>query len=185
MTAGNYVDADYHKSKPGFFSNGGVYFDNKVEVQIFDTASLLAAMTAGQVIIGGNTANVSGTVVGGKVDMTGGTKPWLQEDVASLITGVPYNETDATLLTDLQNAPQGGGSITMRIQRLRTDDNEPSNNTYSVLVKLGDGDWIDYGTIEGGTGGGKTRPKSDTILFQQHWGSGVIYSNIRVKEIVE
>ncbi|QDT35833.1 cadherin repeat domain-containing protein [Stratiformator vulcanicus] len=182
ITTGHYVEADNADSKPGFFANGGVYFDNKAELQIYDTAALLAAINGTPVVIGGNQVTLNGGLNGSVTNLSGGSKPWRQESVNTLISGVPYaSDSSLNSMTDLETAPQGGGQIAIQFRRIEADG---VDSIYEIRTLVGDGDWGEWTRIDGGTSGSsKRRVPNGKIHFQQHWGSGVIYSNINIKEI--
>jgi hypothetical protein len=183
----NYVDASNGQIKPGFFANSGVYIDNKCEIQIYDTDSLLDAMDNGRnVIIDGDQVSVTGEMCdeSGDYDPYGnyvhlvtsasGTKP--VEAVNSLITGIAYGQGnyDDYGYDDpnewLNAAPMGSGSLTIDVER-RTD------GKYDITI----GDYS-Y-TALAGTGSGVGRTADDKIHLQAHWGSGVIFTAVTVTTV--
>jgi len=113
------------------------------------------------------------------VQMSGGQKNWNSEPVNALITGVPY-ATGSSTAAGLLAAPMGDGSIRMQFERVVADG---VDTTYRLRTKIGDNDWSDWFEVTGGTGSGKNREPDGLIYFQQHWGSGVRYSNIHINEL--
>ncbi|NMC35039.1 MAG: hypothetical protein GYA36_21670 [Veillonellaceae bacterium] len=191
ITTGQYVDTTNAKYKEGFFANSGIKIENRAEIQIFDTASLLQAMSAGhQAIIEGTSVTISAdsandveTTQQVLLAHTGSTSgDWLPEYVNALITGIPYRGVievkDAdnpdrpfdTFLGWLNGAPQGSQVVTIDV--FREADEE---FTFTVTI---DGHTRIYRNIPGT---GTTDP--GMLYIQSHWGSGVKFTSAKAKKL--
>lgn len=123
----SFADTNHEYVKPGFFANSGIKIEGKAEVQIYDTDSLVTALTQGKdVWIDGNKVTVTAddtppnppvdhtqTYVNGVHEETGdvyledtGNHVWKQEKVNALITGIPYGVGDHTTFDKLVSPEQ-------------------------------------------------------------------------------
>jgi len=187
ITVGQFVDTTYSKYKEGFFHNSGVKIENRAEIQIYDTASLLDAIDNGhQGLLEGNNVTISDDP-NNDIELTkqvllqhtgSASGDWMAENVNALISGIPYQGVDevedpqiyGTYMAWLQSAPTGGQ--TMIIDAFRESDGE-----YTLVVTI-DGHTRTYGNIPGS---GST--DSGMLYLQSHWGSGVTFTSAKVKKL--
>jgi len=185
ITTGQYVDTNYAKCKEGFFHNGGVKIENRSEIQIYDTASLLAAINNGhQGIINGNSVTISADPANdinqtAKVLLqhTGSAAgDWLAENVNALITGIPYELEPAPQnpMAALNNAPTGAHTMTIDVYR------QSGNKKYNFTVKIDNGAPTTYSDIIRGK---DSETKPNLLYLQSHWGSGIKITSAKVKKL--
>jgi hypothetical protein len=188
ISVGQFVDTNLpDRWQASFHHNSGVIFENRSEIQIFDTASLLTAIDGTDITLDGEVVSVEGdpTVINAaqnssiQVQLTrvngGGSDSQTRDadEIHSLITGIPYGyqnldyETDETNMERLDRAPKG--SHTMKIYVRKHEGSyefkvsipgHSDNVQYSVPI-LGDAD-------------------PNALYLQSHWGSGVKFKTAKV-----
>jgi len=203
----NFVDTTHDYLKPGFFCNSGLKIDGKTEVQIFDSASLFAAvddpLTSGdpgvQVLsddvppapnnrIWARYAENGHDVHLAKSE--GGSRPagWAAENFSALINGAAYgvprakDENNVTLIMDEKEefeAASVAGSMTIHV--LRHDVDRGNNSALYDLEVIVGARTYKYADLPGTGNSGPGAAVSDTIVLQSHWGSGVKFTAFRIE----
>ena len=184
IAVGDFVDTNLAgRYQASFFHNSGIKIENRSEIQIFDTASLLDAIDGSQETIDGVTASVIGDAsdinARGVVQLDHGGTAWTTTEadkVESLISGTPYavdtRMDGETYMERLQRAPQGGQTMTIDV--FRENDGE---YTFTITIN---GSTKTYNNIVRG------KPEdviSNKLMMQSHWGSGVKFTSAKVKKL--
>jgi len=190
-TLSMYTDSTHtDRAQPDFFNNSGVKFEQRAEVQIFNTAALRAVLNdddpdlpdGTQVIIDGHThqpwghvdedpaSPENGHVVmrSQRVDGEGGVLPWRTIPVNQLITGL-YKAGPSTEAA-LNSAPT---ATYMTIEATK------AGGAFDFKIVVGSGPEQSYSGI-------LHKPDETSnpneITLQSHWGSGVVFDYVKVKK---
>jgi len=185
------VGTSPHSKHPhrSFHRNSGVYIYDLIEMQIFDTAALLAATPLETIILAPNGTHPTGiptaawqnaTYPSNGIKRTGDTA---YETISGCVTGIPYQaqswhtKTQANLL-----GVSGRKSLDFNFTL-------NSNKTIATIVSEQETFNLEYGT---GTGklnnverykiplAGNANWK---LYLQSHWGSGVVFKNIMLQKL--
>jgi hypothetical protein len=185
ITTGQWVDTAHpNRYQPGFFHNSGIKIENRAEIQIFDTESLLDAISNGHAAI---IDGVTKTIVAGDplIDVNGeltldhegvAAGAWRRESVNGLINGIPYrygpntlaalssaqpvdSDRKGTLVVEITKRSIGGGGV--------VDQYDVKINGQAYVIK-------GLSAVD--------EARTDQLILQSHWGSGVKFLSAVVKQ---
>ncbi len=187
IAQGNYVDTTNSYHGAGFFANSGVKIENRAEIQIFDTDSLLDAIAGSEETVDGATENVTGNEAG--INSSGlvvlqhdPPNDWASNSptaVRNLISGRPYEHPIVlgggadTYMKRLQDAPKDAQTMVIEVSR-GTEPGGPYDFTITING---------VNTTFSGIQRGSATENFHKVLLQSHWGSGVKFLNISVQKI--
>lgn len=211
IPVGEFVDTDIllpsgnSRYQASFFGNSGIKLENRAEIQIFDTDSLLDVVEANpdgtdemldgqtrKVRADAATINAGGQVATKKVvpQHFDGTawQNWHSTDadqINSLITGLPYGYPGLDYLpgesnTDrLDRAPKGGQTMVILVSR-----GSSAGDPYTIEVTVPEMTSLGqvavtrtYTGIQNTAG-----TMANNLIIQSHWGSGVKFTSLKVRK---